>query len=44
MSSRPMATIVMSSQAWPMLRDGLDATTVVSDRHATATTAELESL
>lgn len=33
-----------SSLAWPFLRDGLDATTVVSDRQATAAAAELEGL
>ena len=33
-----------SSLAWPLLRDGLDATTVVSDEQAAAAAAELEAL
>lgn len=50
--SVPTGTTVMaglncgtpSALAWPHLRDGLDATTVVSDRHAATAAAELESL
>jgi diaminopropionate ammonia-lyase len=33
-----------SSLAWPLLRNGLDATTVVSDEQAAAAAAELEAL